>query len=271
MAWNIVGAAVIGANHERKSLPMQDAYMSMLDRDKLYVSLADGHGSPVCFRSDVGSTLAVVSTIEVVKHHAEQISSMEKPEERERATKNLSQAIVAYWSKKVLEHLRSAPFSSIELSALDDKYKKQLSTNALLAYGSTLMMIVCRKNIVFGFSIGDGDITILTSKGTEFLVNTEKQLGEETYSLCTPNISAHVKYFEAKSEDVKFMMLSTDGYRNSFESEEDFKKVLSDVKDYIEKEGDISLTFKLEDWLKETSKEGSGDDITACFLYNRLS
>ncbi len=270
MPWNCVGTSVLGANHKRKNIPMQDAYMSMIDGDRLYVSVADGHGSQVCFRSDVGSTLAVTSTIEVVRHHSKQICAMTDTEERKIATKNLSQAIVAYWSKKVLEHLRGTPFNEAELSKLDEPHMKQLSKNALLAYGTTLMLVVCRKNIVFGFSIGDGDVLAEKDSESRFLTEFNKTQGEATYSLCTPNVSTHVKYFETDSSETDCLLVSTDGYRNSFASLEDFKKVVTDMKSFITEEGQISLSKKLDGWLEETSEQGSGDDITACFLYNRL-
>lgn len=270
MSWNCIGTGVAGANHKRKGLPMQDAYMSMVDRDKLYVSLADGHGSSLCFRSDIGSSLAVLSAIEIIKHHAEQIIKLKDEKQREVATRNVSQAIIAYWSRQVLEHLKRAPFLQDEISSLSDEHKKRLSMNALLAYGSTLMLTVCSRSVVFGFSIGDGDAIAEIDGAVSYLLNQDAEIGESTYSLCTPDVGPYVKYYAMDSKKSSCMLMSTDGYRKSFETDEDFFAVLRDIKKLHDEDGISALNENLKTWLEETTEQGSGDDISCCFMYNRL-
>ena len=58
------------------------------------------------------------------------------------------------------------------------------------------------------------------------------------------------------------VMLSTDGYANCFGDDEDFFKVGADFLDYLRAEGVAFVGEKLEEWLRQSSRDGSGDDIT---------
>jgi hypothetical protein len=58
------------------------------------------------------------------------------------------------------------------------------------------------------------------------------------------------------------VILSTDGYANSFEKEGDFLKAGTDYLHLIRTKGIEHVNERLEQWLLETSQKGSGDDIT---------
>lgn len=263
----VIGASVQGARHEKLSEPLQDAFMSMVDRDKLYVSIADGHGSKLHFRSHIGSSLAVIAGSEILQHHADQIAKQGSLEERRQGAVNVITAIIAHWSKLCLKELRAQPFRTDELVKLGQEDKEKLSKNALLAYGTTLTCFVNKRNLVYGFSIGDGDVLAL--KGAEVLSLTEddRLLGDETYSLTSPDVYKNLKYFEADRLEMSPYLLATDGYRKSFATKIDFFSVLKDMKKYLDNEGEKLLETKLEGWLQETTKGGSGDDITCCLLF----
>lgn len=263
----VIGAAVRGARHEKLGEPLQDAFMSMVDRDKLYVSIADGHGSKLHFRSHIGSSLAVIASSEILKHHAEQIARQESYDDRRRSAVNVITAIIAHWSKLCLKELRSQPFSTEELSKLGKEEKEKLAKNALLAYGSTLTSLVAWKNLVYGFSIGDGDVLGLRRGEVFSLIEADSLVGDETYSLTGTEVYKYLKYFEADKSEIKHYLMATDGYRKSFETEEDFFSVLRDMKKYLDEEGESLLERELENWLKETTRGGSGDDITCCLLF----
>jgi hypothetical protein len=57
-------------------------------------------------------------------------------------------------------------------------------------------------------------------------------------------------------------MLATDGYINSYQNEEGFLKVGTDILKVIREEGPEKVNQELPGWLTETSEKGSGDDIT---------
>ena len=58
------------------------------------------------------------------------------------------------------------------------------------------------------------------------------------------------------------IMLSTDGYANCFGDDEAFFKVGGDFLEYLKAEGPSFVRDKLADWLQQSSRDGSGDDIT---------
>ncbi len=270
MLWKTVNESVIGADHKRKNLPLQDALMTMVDRDFLYVAIADGHGSPLCFRSDVGSSLAVLSTIDLVKHQSRKIALLKNKKDRETACRNVLQAVNAHWSRQVMKNLKNMPFQAEELDKLKDEHKKRLSTNALLAYGSTISFAVLNKNLVFGLCLGDGDALFKLKDRIELLPQNEELEGEATDSLCKIESMPYARYFEYQSKDLDCFMLSTDGYRKSFESDDDFELVIDDIYNFLLEKGAGELSSSMYSWLEETSLKGSGDDISCCFLYNKL-
>ncbi|MDO4772764.1 MAG: protein phosphatase 2C domain-containing protein [Bacillota bacterium] len=268
MPWNIISESVLGASHKRKGMPLQDAVMSMLDRDFLYVAIADGHGSNLCFRSDVGASLAVLSAIEIIQHQARNIAEIKSREGRELSLRNVLQAISAHWARLAMKHLRSNPFQATEIDSLTQRQQKFLSTNALLAYGSTLSLAVLNRKNVFGFCLGDGDALFKLKNKVELLDSDREAVGDATHSICQIESITKARFFEYDSKLLDCFMIATDGYKNSFESAEDFKQVIEDMHRIWKSSGASTIKKNFAEWLDETSIKGSGDDISACFLYN---
>ena len=71
-----------------------------------------------------------------------------------------------------------------------------------------------------------------------------------------------------KPEEIKLLLISTDGYSKSFIKDSDFLKVDPDYLELIENEGISTVQDNLKKWLDETSKLGSGDDITLGIVYH---
>ncbi len=70
--WNVTGGTRRGMSHVQSDLKNQDAIRYLVSREAATVVLAvaDGHGSDLCFRSDVGSRLAVETAVEVLSGFA---------------------------------------------------------------------------------------------------------------------------------------------------------------------------------------------------------
>ena len=62
-------------------------------------------------------------------------------------------------------------------------------------------------------------------------------------------------------------MLSTDGFANSYVSQEEFYKTCREYYEMIGQHGYEAVRDNLEKWLKETSELGCGDDITVVMAY----
>jgi hypothetical protein len=66
------------------------------------------------------------------------------------------------------------------------------------------------------------------------------------------------------------VLLSTDGYANSFRSDDDFLKIGQDYLEIIREQGIASLAEELPAILTEATQQGSGDDITLAILQDDL-
>jgi hypothetical protein len=62
------------------------------------------------------------------------------------------------------------------------------------------------------------------------------------------------------------ILISTDGYPNSFRDESGFMKVGSDLLSMIRENGLASVNDQLAGWLRDSTHAGSGDDGTLGIL-----
>lgn len=157
------------------------------------------------------------------------------------------------------------------------------------AYGATLLVAGIASSFRFFIQIGDGDILRLRSRREEdpshraedewwVFPEDDGLMGEETYSLSMKESWKHAQTrFEDRDEGAEstFFFLSTDGYRNSFPTDAGFLKAASDYRNWLlSLEGNKLLvdseTQDIEEqictWLRETTREGSGDDISLGLL-----
>ncbi len=67
--WRVISETVPGASHIRAGIPNQDSILVVRESSRglpIVLSVADGHGSPKCFRSDFGSQFAVKKAAQIV-------------------------------------------------------------------------------------------------------------------------------------------------------------------------------------------------------------
>ena len=89
----------------------------------------------------------------------------------------------------------------------------------------------------------------------------------ETTSLCQPEAWKDFRSsWVTKPALPSLVLLSTDGYANSFRSDEDFLKIGQDYLEIIRQQGIASLAEELPTILTEATQQGSGDDITLAIL-----
>jgi serine/threonine protein phosphatase PrpC len=278
--WSCTGKSVRGASHDRSGFPNQDAiawYPESRTGSPLIVAVSDGHGSAKSFRSDLGSQLAVKTAIEVVR---EFLFTNSDPNFNESLVKNMEQEIerrlplqiTDRWKKAVSEHLNRHPFNDDEKKNLLAKEGEQglssINKNYFLAYGATLLVVAVTESFILYLQLGDGDILRIDEQGTATkpLHRSADLIANETTSLCMENAD---KQFELKLEAQNIstqkpalILLSTDGYANSYASDKEFFKIGRDYLQEIREFGLKSLETQLEEVLKKISTGGSGDDIT---------
>jgi len=132
MSYDVAYSSVRGNLHIIRELPNQDAIDVREIGENLVVSIADGHGSNTCFRSDIGAKMAVDVANGLIENNLDDL--IQDPEKSKKIATDLCKEVSKIWSKNALNHLSKNAFQDAEVDALDEAKRKSLGRNALLAY-----------------------------------------------------------------------------------------------------------------------------------------
>ena len=269
----ICGECVKGATHERNGKPLQDSKKIVEISDRIAIlAVADGHGSEKCARSDRGSAIAVNAFYAVIKNYllsygqdADGMTSLVTFLNREGDTR-FAQDVCEEWQARVKQSFYK---NKVKELIADDGTIDWKSVYSL--YGTTLLGMLVTDSFVFSFQIGDGDINLVTETDIFPLVEPEKFLGIETHSLSKPDAwrkaVASLRRKNIEDDTPYLYMLSTDGFVNSYASDEEFKKTCREYFNMIGQHGFEAVKDNLAKWLKETSEYGCGDDVTVVMAF----
>ena len=258
----VFGKTIQGAAHIRNNVECQDSHeCRILDDGTIVMAVADGHGSSNCPYSSIGANTAVSLFCNIMtKIHNEYSDPEQIP------TIDISKAIEQEWKK----HIRQTHKTTIKKHRNLSKTRMNLDLIYHL-YGTTLLGMMITKNYFFGLQLGDGDICYVNQKGLRKVIEPEKILGIETHSISRKNAWEKaltvLHRFDPEKDLPKMFSLTTDGFANSYKSENDFHIALSDYLKMINEHGMEAVKNNLPDWLRETSSMGCGDDITMLIAY----
>jgi serine/threonine protein phosphatase PrpC len=224
------------------------------------------------------------------------------------AEESVPKSIVKEWGLAVKKHLMENEIKLAEMRKLNDKEhlayrqyeekyhqalgnggdpeslresKEFLECEAKLiqAYGATLLAAAITEEYVIYWQLGDGDIINVSTHGkvSRVMQKDDRLFANETTSLCTEKAWRDFRIVPLPlAEDVTnrpaLIMLSTDGYSNSYSTPEGFERVGADLLGMMrEEKGVEKVEENLKQWLKETSEGGSGDDITVCLILRQTA
>lgn len=290
LKWRCLGESVRGASHVRSGLPNQDAIRWFPESGiglPLILAVSDGHGSAKSFRSDRGSCFAVETAIKVIQEFflSSQSSDINFSALKDAAQRLLPPRLVNEWRKAVNkdlglsendeEKLTNKPnFTDEEKQILVDKDGEAawqaVENNYFLAYGATVLAVLVTEFFIVYIQLGDGDILEVDSKGntTRPLERDPNLIANETTSLCMNKawneFQVHLEQYPkgTPKQMPALILVSTDGYSNSFSTDEGFFKIGQDYRQMFKSNLTEEVRQKLEGFLQETSEKGSGDDIT---------
>lgn len=272
MNWRFLQKSIKGYSHHQNRLPNQDASALSYDSVDIFpaiLAVSDGHGSPSCFRSHIGANLAVESAAELLTEWQEGGKTGVDTAVSDLFHHTLPQQVVQLWKRKIDRHIYLYPFTSEEQSILDRRRKKDAGLH-YLAYGATLLAAALTADYAAILQIGDGEIVLVNEQlETSHPLQPQNLLGNETPSLCTPNAAS---YFQTTftwftNPIPRMLLLSTDGYSNAFKDQAGFDLACKDIAALLQTQGDTYVKEHLGDWLREASREGSGDDCTLAIAY----
>jgi serine/threonine protein phosphatase PrpC len=279
--WRIIGETVPGASHLRAGIPNQDSILQLRESGRdlpLIVAIADGHGSPKCFRSDKGSRFVVKKSAQIVSEFLdERRGKFDLAEIESKGKEYFPKEIVKQWRKAVEDHLKDNPFTEDEFKKLEEKSgassRLLVEENPLLAYGTTSLTVALEEEFALYLQLGDGDILNVSAGGevTKPLPEDVRLLANETTSMCLPKAEKDFRFFVQKisrEQSPAMILLSTDGYLNSFSSEAGFFQAGTDILSMLGSEnGFEGVSENLKSWLEEATQMGSGDDSTVAIIY----
>ncbi len=211
------------------------------------------------------------------------------------AETRLPVGIVNAWLKKVDADIRKNPFTTAELDRLEHDAGVAARTELeqgdpqkqLLAYGATLLLAAVAPEYAFFLQLGDGDILTVWDHTAQTQVEAPLPadaalIANETTSLCMPNAQRLFRFRFQCFQGVppSLILLSTDGYANSFLSTSDFHKVGSDLLQILRSDESghrhgnklkqrVELEKNLKMWLEDASIKGSGDDVTVAVIFRQ--
>jgi hypothetical protein len=190
------------------------------------------------------------------------------------AVPTLTQKIVEDWRAAVLSDLEQHPFTPEEWAAVETAEggtgRVSVEEEPVLAYGATLLVVAAAETFMLYLQLGDGDILAVGASGQTYrpLPGDDRLIGNQTTSLCQPEAWNEFRAIIIRdpAEFAPLVLASTDGYANSFRSDDDFLKIGRDYLNLVREDGLDSLAEDLPDILAEASQKGSGDDITLSIL-----
>jgi serine/threonine protein phosphatase PrpC len=273
--WRVTGGSRRGHSHMETGLNNQDAirYATSNESGTVTLAVADGHGSDLSFRSDAGSRLAVNAAIEVLDRFAKAVSGASTRAVLDRARATLPAALTGSWRIAVKRHLEHNPFTVVEwtrLVAMEGwNGQKMINRRPELAYGTTILAVLATDTHIVCMQLGDGDILFVDTQGHCRRPIPKAQSGcNQTASLsrrrAAEELRIHVQ--DAIQELPALILAATDGYAESYKSDEEFLAVGRECLRLIGTEGFAGVDRRLRTFLDEKSFAGNGDDITIGFI-----
>ena len=269
LPWEVIGKSVRGASHCRSGMTNQDDinyYPGQGASDTVMIAVSDGHGSPRCFRSDRGADFAVKAAVGSLRDFiCDQDPCQSLSDIRQTAKDRLPREITMRWRHSVESHYKIYPFSESESQILKDH-------SHFYAYGATVISVCVTPWFILYIQLGDGDILTVSAKGeVERPLPVDNRLfANETTSLCATHAWGDFLFWVHTDLDnlPDMILLSTDGYANSFKDDSGFLKAARDIWEILRSDGSDYVQKHLEEWLNETSEGGSGDDITVGLVFS---
>jgi serine/threonine protein phosphatase PrpC len=221
--------------------------------------VSDGHGSPASPRSGLGSTFAVRITTEVLWQLPHPISSG--------ALAAAVATITSRWTNEVKEHLHRDPLTAVELEQLGiaaDTAAVVVSQRPTVLYGATLLFAVVSGTELAVGQLGDGDVVLVDDGGQTArpLPIDPRLLAHVTTSLSDDDAVSSLRTTIIDATGYRLTCVSSDGLGNSYANDAAFLQFGQDVLRAADKEGIDLIRDSLPRWLAETTREGSGDDIS---------
>jgi serine/threonine protein phosphatase PrpC len=276
--WRVTGKSWRGAAHIESGLQNQDAirYFSSEGDTFVILAVADGHGSALSFRSDIGSRFAAETAVESLRAFAETIDYHEDESFiSRRVPESLPSRLVECWRAAVHRELEANPFTPAELASVAANAgwsgQEALQRHPELAYGTTLVAVLATERWILYLQLGDGDVLFVDSHDAVHrpIASIHRGRKEQINSLWQPNAASNMRVnVERTSDAPSLIVVSTDGFSKSYTSDEKFLDAGRELKSVITQHGLDGIEQRIAAVMDENPDPMSGDDITIGLICN---
>lgn len=256
--------SVRGASHKPDGICQDSNLIQLLDGELYVIAVADGHGSPICKYSHIGSDIAVKCFFDLIETLYNKV---------EGDMWKLSESLNANGADKLIKYFHKFWLKEIELSyenMIKEGTEAEVEKFDPELYGTTFLGLIVGKEFVYALQIGDGDIVFVEGDQFHHVIDPPKFLGTETYSLSNQepwnNAATYFQRMTFFEKAPCLFMVFSDGFSNSFVDDQQFEIACIDYLRTLQQYGEEAVQENLEQWLDETSTEGCGDDITLVAL-----
>lgn len=284
----VSGFAQRGARHIRSGRPCEDAFERRIAAspagEVAVLAIADGHGS--CRHAARGAALAVeIAVQQLLRFHEALLSHL--PENEPLSTVDallhtpFSRQLVQAWVERVqAEPVQAEPVTAASASTpaspertgtdSEAQSSERLTRPRVEDYGATLLCALLTSRFLAVLQLGDGNALWVQPDGTvgALLAPDPLCMADETPSLCLPQAWLQLRRVVLPPPPLgSLVLLSTDGYANSYADTPAFERVGSDYLALIQKHGFDKTVDQLPTFLSKVSEAGAGDDVTLGLLY----
>lgn len=249
---DIFDASIVGYKNKIKRSKSQDYVDYKIIDNGVICAVADGHSTSYFKHSDIGSKFACQVAIQVLENIPKKLDLLlEKLDNGE-----IQKEINDKWNNMVNEHYKKT-------------YPVVFKTE-YIKYSTTLIAALISDSFRLYLKIGDGGVVEkVNEKFRKVLDVPQKQVvdsfgREEAYI----NMVYDLKINNKEEDNPNWIILFTDGYENSYFSDEDMynslQKTISKYNSNIFSKARLKNNYK--NYLNKLSKDVTQDDISIIFV-----
>ena len=279
-ALRTLSGTAVGARHAEAGGVNQDAAVVRLvlgRPDVVVATVADGHGYPQHWRSDVGSRLGATMLAAELERIVDDAHGTSAAALEAQMSASVGGALVRAWREECGRHLREHPMVSADYTGMAAVLSAEELQHAtllpLLLYGSTARGFCLSSEWLLAGGVGDGEVVHVDQSGTAActLPQAGPQFGNMTSSLCendpTADWRAAVLPRTPGDAGPVLVLAATDGFTAAFAAPGALAAAAERLTGVLVTRGHEALERELWASIGEAQR-CVGDDVTVVLAYD---
>ena len=176
---------------------------------------------------------------------------------------DVSKRIIARWGAAVKEYDVANPLTESEIQIMESN--GQGNDDIARRYGATLIIGVVSEDFSFGVQIGDGALIAIDAEGKAStpIPEDEACFMNYTTSICASDAIEHFNWFFDGSGSIRWIMVATDGFTNSFQSKDSMLRHCINISKHLSNGRWKEVRANLD----KRSRSDTADDTSLAAVY----